>query len=142
MASFVYRYGEARYRVGAFSWTGANIGAMLMATTYVPDQDSDQFMADITTHEITAGVSRISPIGSRSVLESGAATVQLLGEELVWPVVTTDCRYAVLYNDRANDFTSELFICIDFLTDRSPAGASVTVTPNGGSPGAWVQVDL
>ena len=121
MATGLYDKGREAFLKGEISWSGANIKAVLVESTY---------SVSLTTHDLLDDI----PVGVRA-----ATSANLAGKDTVDGVASASditftgvlagpaCNAVVLYEDTGAENTSQLIAYID-----SANATGLPVTPNGG----------
>lgn len=109
-------------------FSGGTVKAMLLASTYVPNQDTHQFKSDlageITGTGYTAGGVTLT---NKSVTWTAASkTLTLTSDNPTWAGAAFTCRYLVFYQDTGTATTSPLIAYVDFVSDQSPASQDFT----------------
>lgn len=114
---------------GAVNWQGGTVKAMLLASTYTPNQDTHEFLDDIDTHQVagagyTAG--GITVTGKTSSYAPVANIHSISCNDLVLSAATLTFRYMVFYVSTGSAATSPLVCYIDFAAGQSIAAQNVT----------------
>ena len=115
-------YGKAK--LNAFKkkidWSNDDIKVMLLDSTYAPDQDIHEFLADVSSFEVSGDgyTSGGMLISNRNMnYQSENNRISFTGDDVAWYPITISAKYAVIYN---NTGTNKVLIgCLDFGEERS-----------------------
>lgn len=116
---------------GLLDVTTDTLKCALLDATYTPDQDVDEFWADISAGE----VSGTAYVAGGQTLTGVAATYNPTTNTLMidcadpaWIGATIlDIRYAVFYKDTGSAATSPLICYMDFITDQDVTTANLNI---------------
>lgn len=111
-------------------WITDTIKCSLHTSTYVPNQDTDDYWND-ATNEVTStnytagGVT----LGSKTLTyTAGTNVVAFDAADAAWTTVTFTARTAVVYKDGAGaSSTDHLFSYVDFGADQTVSAGNFTV---------------
>ena len=111
-------------------WATDTIKCSLHTSTYVPNQDVDDYWNDATnevtsTNYTTGGVT----LGSKTLTyTAGTNTVAFDAADAAWTTVSFTARIAVVYKDGAGaSSTDHLFSYVDFGADQTVSSGNFTV---------------
>jgi hypothetical protein len=116
------------------SWTADTIQAGLFADTYTPNVDTDQYLSDIISNEISGGGYARKTLTTKSVgYSSDNNMAQCLSDALSWTSLTASFRYVVFFQWTGTNGTSVLLSYIDYGTAVSVTSGTwnVPVPDNG-----------
>lgn len=109
------------------------IKVMLTTSTYVPNQDTDDFKNDVT-NEVTGtgytatGNTLTTPV---SLYTGGTNVWNFDADDTTWATSTITARIAVMYDSTpGSDATRPLLSYVDFGTDQSSSGGDFTIVWN------------
>ena len=133
-----YAYNSYKQKVleGVVNFSSDTIKMALLASTYTPDIDSDEFFADISANELTTAGGYTA---GGATLAGKAVSTDTTDNEGVLdctdPTWTADgtgftCRYAVLYKDTGDEATSPLIAYWDFGGDQNPVSVNFNLVVN------------
>lgn len=102
----------------------------LLADTYTPDVDADDFFDDVVADEVSgtgysAGGATIG--GATSGQDNTNDRGYFDANDVSWAGSTITARYAVLYFDTGTDSTSRLVCYVDFGSNQSTSGTTFAV---------------
>lgn len=140
MVEAVYWYGSVVIK--AFNkevdWNDGNVKCMLLADTYVLNQDIDDYLDDVNTHEVTGlgytigGQVLVNP----TITYDGPTNIATFDADNVsWNPVTLTARWAVIYYSTGTSATSPLLLYIDFGGNKSPSNGPLTINWNAAGIG-------
>jgi hypothetical protein len=112
-------------------WVTDTIAMSLHTSTYVPNQDTDQYFTSATNELATSGGYTAGGVtlASKTLTYDGPTnTVRLKAADVTWTAATFTARRAVIRkNNGGVATTSHLMGYIDFGADQSPSGVDFTV---------------
>ena len=132
MAVTSYWYGQALKNVlsgEGLNWTNDTIKVMLCSSSYVPNQDTHQFISDITGEISGTGYTAGGETLTNKTITYDSETNQTVldADDVTWSNATLTARYAVIYKDTGVPTTSLLLGYIDFGTDVSSTNGNFTI---------------
>jgi hypothetical protein len=130
MASVIYNSFKKKIMDGSIDLDNDTIKVMLVSSSYTPDQDSHNFINDVSSYEISgAGYTAGGAVlANKSVTQDNTNDCGVFdADDVVWTSSTITARGAVLYKDTGNPSTSPLICYIDFGSDKSSSGANFTI---------------
>jgi hypothetical protein len=130
MASKLYLKGRAALHGANVDLDGATIVAILCSSSYTPNQDTHEFITDLTNELSGGGYARVTITGKVITTDAGTNTTKWTSDPIVFPALTGTFRYMVLAVNSGSDATSRLIKYSDYTTDQTAAGVDVTLTPH------------
>jgi hypothetical protein len=130
MASKLYLKGRAALHAGDIDLAGATIVAILCSSSYTPNQDTDEFVDDLTNELTGGGYARVTLTGKAISTDAGTNVTKWTADPIVFPALTGTFRYMVLAVNSGSDATSRLIKYSDYTTDQTATGVDVTITPH------------
>lgn len=133
MADVVYNGFKKHIMDGSLDLVNDTIKCALMANTYTPDIDADEFWSDVSADEasgtnytaggnaLTTKTTTIDDTNDRGLYDA---------DNPVFSNVTITARYAVIYKDTGVAGTSVLIGCLDFGSDQTATAGDFTVNLN------------
>jgi hypothetical protein len=125
-------YGSALTQMmsGGINFATDTIKCSLHPSTYVPNQDTDDFWNDCTPEctgtAYTTGGATLS--GKTLTYNSSTNTLTIDANDPAWTGATiSGIRYAVFYKSTGTAGTSPLIAYIDFTTDQAVTGANLNI---------------
>jgi hypothetical protein len=118
---------------GAIDLDTDTIHAMLVTSTYTPDQDAHDFRDDITNEVVGTGYSAGGmALASKTVTQDNTDNEGVFdAADTTWTTSTITARGAVLYKNRGGAASADEIICyIDFGADKSSSGGNFTLQWN------------
>lgn len=113
-------------------WDTDDIRVMLVSSAYTPNQDTHDFLDDVTSYEVsgtgyTAGGLSLQ---NKSVTVDAANNVVVLdADDATWANSTITARYAVVYNNTgASAAAKPLISYLDLLSDQASNSGNFTIT--------------
>lgn len=108
-------------------WANDTIKVALIDDEWAPNQDTDDFFADVEANEVegtgyTAGGKALSE--KTATYDEATNTVRLKAKTVEWTEATLTARYAVIYKDTENAATSPVLAYVDFGADNSVASGT------------------
>lgn len=135
MAVTAFKYGQAVLK--AFSkeidWVNDSIKVMLVTSTYTPNQDTHDYLDDVTNEVTGTGYTAGgAAIANCSLAYDGATNKATLdGDNVSWANSTITARYAVIYDDTpATNATKPLLGYVDFGQDESSSNGTFEIQWN------------
>jgi len=113
-----------------------DIKVALLASTYVPNIDTQEFFSDVSAHDLptlggyTAGGQSLA---SKTVTVDNADNEGVFdAADLVWTADGTGftCRFAVMYKNTGTVSTSPLIAYWDFGSNQNPVSTTFTLVMN------------
>jgi len=106
------------------------IKVALLADTYVPDIDTQEFWSDVVAHEVsgsgyTAGGQTLS--GKALAVDTVNDRSVFTADDVEWAGATLTARFLAVYKDTGVAGTSELLGYIQFATNQSVSGANFVI---------------
>lgn len=128
--------GETAGEASAIDWLSDTIKCALVADTYTPNQDSDEFWSDVSANEVSGtgysagGVT----LANKALTVTGASNkVAIDADDPSWSAVTVTARYAVFYKSTGVAATSMLICYVDFGANQVLIGNDFRIAlPSGG----------
>lgn len=108
---------------------GSNLKVMLLSDSHTQDPDTQEFIDDVSTNEISGsgysagGATVSSPV---SQVDHSNDIGKLDANDVTWSGLTADFRYAAVYIDSGDDTTSRIIAIYD-LGAQSVSGANYTI---------------
>lgn len=133
MASVIYNAFKKYIMNGAIDLDTDTIHAMLVTSTYTPDQDAHDFRDDITNEVVGTGYSAGGmALASKTVTQDNTDNEGVFdAADTTWTTSTITARGAVLYKNRGGAASADEIICyIDFGADKSSSGGNFTLQWN------------
>jgi hypothetical protein len=110
------------------------IKVMLLADTYTPDQDVNDYKEDIIANEVTGTnyTTGGATLANKAVAYDGATnTLKLDADDTQWVSSTITARYAVIYDDTpGTDATKPLIGYVDFGQNESSSNGNFIISWN------------
>jgi len=130
MASFIYNsFKTKQWNGNAIDLDTDTIKVMLTTSTYTPNQDTHDFVDDIT-NEVSSGgyTAGGAALANKTMTQDDTNNwAKFDADDVTWTNVTFSARYAVIYKYTGTPSTSPLIACIDFGSDQSPSAANFTI---------------
>lgn len=104
-------------------WDTDDVKVMLLSSAYTPNQDTHDYLDDISTYEVTgtgytAGGQSLAT--KTATLDTANNVLILDAADVTWASSTITARYAVLYNNSpATAATKPLVGYIDLVSDQA-----------------------
>jgi hypothetical protein len=117
--------------VGEVDYISGTVKCLLTSNTYVPNQDTHQYVSDITNEVSGAGYTAggVTLTSKTNSYNTSTNTVALDAADPTWATITiAEIRYAVFYIDSGTPSTSPLLCYMDFEANYAPSAQSFTVT--------------
>jgi hypothetical protein len=130
MASIIFNSCKSKLLSGDIDLNSDTIKVALVASTYVPDQDShdnfDDVTNEITGTGYTAGGTTVTGL---SVTADNTNNIGVFdADDISWSNTTITARAAVIYKSSGVASTSPLIAYIDFGSDKSTTEGTFGVT--------------
>lgn len=111
---------------GDIDWDTNTIKAMLVTSSYVPNQDTHRYKSDVTNEVTgtgyTAGGQTLTGKATTYAPATNAAMMDC--NDPSWPTSTITARYLIFYRDTGTASSSPLIAYVDFGEDRSSGGTT------------------
>jgi hypothetical protein len=125
-------YGSALTQMmsGGINFATDTIKCSLHPSTYVPNQDTDDFWSDCTPESSGTGYSAggATLSGKTLTYNTSTNTLTIDANDPSWTGATiSGVRYAVFYKSTGTAATSPLIAYIDFTTDQAVTGANLSI---------------
>jgi len=123
--------GETEAEARGVDWLTNTIKVALVADTYTPNIDTDEFWGDVSANEAsgsnyTAGG---ATLGTKTVTYDAANNrVDLDAADVVWANATVTARYAVIYNDSPGAGSKNLLGYVNFGQNETATAGNFTIT--------------
>lgn len=119
---------------GAFNLPTDTLKVMLLGTSYAPDLDTDEFLPDVSPHEITgtnytAGGQALT--GVTWTYDAVNNRAVLAAANLTWPAATLATRYGAVYKSTGVPTTSRLVGLFDFGSTQSVTADEFVLNATG-----------
>lgn len=113
-------------------WDSDTIKVALLTSSYTPNQDTHDYLDDVSSYEVT-GTGYTSggiTLSSKTSTYDGTNNVVILdAADVTWSSSTITARYAVVYDDSgANAASKALIGYVDFGSDQSSTNGNFTIT--------------
>lgn len=106
--------------------------AMLATSSYVPNQDTDQFRSSVTANEITGTGYSAGGVALASVTvtyDAASNEVRWDAADPSWTSASFTCRFMVIYKSRGGaDTADDLVMYVNFGADETVASGTFTYT--------------
>jgi hypothetical protein len=125
MASLTYNPAKVSFAKGELAWVSNTVNAVLLTDAYTPNQDTNQYWSDISTHEFSGGSYPAGGIAlaNKAVTQDNTNDRAILDSDNVqFTGITGTFRYVALVQWTGVAATSRLIRLID------PEGATITLT--------------
>jgi hypothetical protein len=125
MASFTYNPAKVSFAKAEIDWVDDIVRAVLLTSAYTPNQDTNQYWADISTHEFSGGSYSAGGISlaNKAVTQDNTNDRAVLdSDDVQFTGITGTFRYVALVQWTGVAATSRLIRLID------PEGANITLT--------------
>ena len=112
-----------------FDDAGTTIKVMLVTSSYAPNQDTHDFVDDVTNEVSGTGYTAGGDaLASKTVtLDTTNDRAEFDATDTTWSTSTITARAAVLYKDTGTPSTSPLIAYIDFGSDKISSGGNFTI---------------
>lgn len=108
---------------------------MLTTSSYVPDQDTHQYLTDVTDEITGTGYTAggVTAAGKTVTYDTALNKLILDCDDPTWATTTFTARRMVTYIDTGTAATSPLLCWMDFGSDQTTSGVpfEVTLSPSG-----------
>jgi hypothetical protein len=113
-------------------WDSDTIKVALLTSSYTPNQDTHDYLDDVSSYEVT-GTGYTSggiTLSSKTSTYDGTNNVVILdAADVTWSSSTITARYAVVYDDSGASAASKALIgYVDFGSDQSSTNGNFTIT--------------
>lgn len=112
-------------------WDSDTIKVMLLSSSYTPNQDTHDYLDDVSTYQVTgtgytAGGATLT---SKTVTYDAATNTTVLdAADVTWASSTITARYAVVYDDTpASNATKPLIGYVDLVSDQASNNGNFTI---------------
>lgn len=113
-------------------WDSDTIKVALLTSSYTPNQDSHDYLDDVSSYEVTGTgyTTGGATLASKTSTYDGTNNVIVLdAADVTWSSSTITARYAVIYDDSgANAASKALIGYVDFGSDQSSTNGNFTIT--------------
>jgi hypothetical protein len=113
-------------------WDSDTIKVALLSSSYTPNQDTHDYLDDVSTYEVTGTgyTTGGATLGSKTVTYDGTNNVVILdAADVTWSSSTITARYAVVYDDAGSTAGAKALIgYVDFGSDQSSTNGNFTIT--------------
>jgi hypothetical protein len=118
---------------GLINYPTATARVMLATSAYVPNQDTHVYVSSVTGEASGTGYTAGGQaLASKTVTFTSATNTTMLDcADPSWTTATFTFRYAVFYIDTGTPSSSPLISWMDFGSDQSATGGTVTITIPG-----------
>lgn len=122
-----YNNGAKHFALGDINWPSSTIVALLLDNSYTIDL-TDEFISDLSSHEISSGGYVRKTIGSKTnALTSNVYTLSSSAGTVSWTSLTaTNVRFLILAKSTGTDSSSPLLQVVDFGQNYSPSAEDLT----------------
>lgn len=133
MAVTAKMYGQALLKALSkeIDFLNDTVKVALLTNAYTPNQDTDDYWDDISTHE-TSGSGYVAGgdtlVGKGLTYDGPSNTIKLDATDTTWASSTITARYAVVYVDTTVAATSALICYIDFGQDEISSNGDFKIT--------------
>lgn len=134
----VYGLAQGHFGAAAIDWVNDTIKVSLHTSTYVPNQDADDFFNDATNELAASGNytgGGIALANKTKGYTAGTNVEKFDADDITWSALTPSAafRYGVIHKVRGGASTAdELIAYVDFGADQNPGGSDFTITWNAG----------
>lgn len=108
-----------------------DIKVLLVSSSYTPNQDTHDFLDDVTAFEVTGTgyTAGGQALANKTVTLDAANNVLILdADNVTWPSSTITARYAIVYNNTGAGASSKPLISyIDLVSDQASSNGNFTV---------------
>lgn len=124
--------GETAGESSNLDWLSDTIKVMLTTSTYVPNQDTNEFKSDVTNEVSGTGYSAGGvTLTTKTLVYTGASNLTTMdADDAIWSGASFTARIAVIYKDTGTGTTSNLLGYVDFGADQTVAAATFTIQWN------------
>lgn len=112
-------------------WDTDTIKVMLLSSSYTPNQDTHDYLDDVSTYQVTgtgytAGGQALS--SKTSTYDGASNTLVLDAADVTWAASTITARYAVIYDDAGGSNATKVLIgYIDLVSDQASNNGNFTI---------------
>ena len=106
------------------------IKVALLSSSYTPNQDTDEYFDDVSTHEVsgTGYTAGGNTLASKTVgYTAGTNVTKFDAADVTWTSSTITARYAVVYVATGTASTSALIGYVDFGSDQSSSSGTFSI---------------
>lgn len=113
---------------GQINFTGSTVKAILLTSSYSPNQDTHRFKSDLSGEAVGTGYTAggVTVTSKTATYASGTNTLTLGCADVVWAAATVSARYIAFYVDTGTASTSPLISYVDFVSDVTSTGGAWT----------------
>lgn len=109
---------------------GGTLKALLCDGTYVPDQDTHDFLTDVTGELTDPSYGRVTLTGVSVTYDAATNRLVIDSDPYTFTALDDTFRFAVLFLDTGTAATSPLVKYTDFEANQVASAVDVTITPN------------
>ena len=113
-------------------WDSDTIKVALLSSSYTPNQDTHDYLDDVSSYEVTGTgytAGGITLSSKTSTYDGTNNVIVLDAADVTWSSSTITARYAVVYDDSgANAASKALIGYVDFGSDQSSTNGNFTIT--------------
>jgi len=113
-------------------WDSDTIKVALLSSSYTPNQDTHDYLDDVSSYEVTGTgytTGGITLASKTSTYDGTNNVIVLDAADVTWSSSTITARYAVVYDDSgANAASKALIGYVDFGSDQSSTNGNFTIT--------------
>jgi hypothetical protein len=132
MADVLYNFFKKSIMNGGVDLDTDTIKVMLVTSSYTPDQDTHDYMNDVTNEVTGTGYTAGGQaLAGKAVTQDDTDNEGVFdADDITWSTSTITARGAVLYKDTGASTTSPLICYFDFTTDKSSSAGNFTISWN------------
>jgi hypothetical protein len=133
MASRLYNFGIKKLADGTCLWLTDDIRVALVTSSYVPNQDTHEFLSSITNELSGGGYVRKVLAGKAITIDNANDRIGLFADNVVWTalgVAAGTPAMAIVYEHNASDAAAALIGWVEFTTPPTPNGGDWTAKWN------------
>jgi hypothetical protein len=127
-SSKVYGLALLSLASGQINFTGSTVKAILLTSSYTPNQDTHRYKSDLSGEAVgtgyTAGGQAVT--GKTVTYSATSNTATWACDSPAWPTTTVSARYLAFYVDTGTSTTSPLISYVDFGLDVTSTGGTWT----------------
>ena len=129
MADVIYNSFKVLSAEGSIDLEGDTVKAMLVTSSYTPDQDAHDYVDDVTNEVVGTGYTAGgATLASKAVTQDNTNDLAKFdADDVTWSTATITARGAVLYKDTGTPGTSPVIAYIDFGSDKSSSADDFTI---------------
>lgn len=128
--SFVYGSVQTDAFSGAINFPASTVQAILLDSSYSPNQDSHSRISHLTGELTDASYARQTLSSKVLAYDAGTNTLKLTSGKITFPGLDDTFRYLVIAVNMGSPSSSPLLLCVDFLSNQVPGGVDVDFTPS------------